>query len=71
MILQSLAVLAACFIMVPCLAYSSTLKMETIFSSETWVEFYQNIRHYAEYENLHKLYEFGPELLVCVIFIYH
>jgi hypothetical protein len=32
--------------LVSCLAYFSTLKMETIFSSEASVDFQQNIRHY-------------------------
>jgi hypothetical protein len=33
--------------LVSCLAYSSTLKMEAILSSETSVEFYQTARRYA------------------------
>jgi hypothetical protein len=33
-------VLAACFVLVINLAYSSTLKMETVFASETSVNFY-------------------------------
>jgi hypothetical protein len=36
----------ACFMLVSCLAYSSTLKVESTFSSETLVEFQQITRHY-------------------------
>jgi hypothetical protein len=35
------ALLAACFMLVSCLAYSSTLKMEKICSSETLVDFHR------------------------------
>jgi uncharacterized membrane protein YozB (DUF420 family) len=34
-----MSLLAACFIHVSCLAYSSTLKMEAACSSESWVDF--------------------------------
>jgi hypothetical protein len=33
--------LAACLMMVSCVAYSSTLKMETLCSSETSVDFHR------------------------------
>jgi hypothetical protein len=38
--------LAACFILVSCLAYSSTLKMETTCSSETSVDFHRTTLRY-------------------------
>jgi hypothetical protein len=38
---EEYAKLAACFMLVSCLAYSSTLKMEVICSSETLVDFQQ------------------------------
>jgi hypothetical protein len=38
--------LAACFMLVSCLTYSSTLKMDAICSSETCVEFHRTTRHY-------------------------
>jgi hypothetical protein len=37
---------AACFALVSCLAYSSTLKMEAICSSETSVGFHGTTRRY-------------------------
>jgi hypothetical protein len=40
------ALLAACFMLVPYLAYSSNPKMETICSSETSVDFYRTTWHY-------------------------
>jgi hypothetical protein len=36
-----------CFTLVSCLAYSSILKMETIFSSETSVHFQRTTRRYV------------------------
>jgi hypothetical protein len=41
-----LALLAACFMIVSCLAYSSILKMEAICSSETLVDFHPTTRRY-------------------------
>jgi hypothetical protein len=38
--------LAACFMLVSCLSYSSTLKMEATYFSETSVNFYRTILHY-------------------------
>jgi hypothetical protein len=38
--------LVACFMLVYCLAYSSTLKMEAICSSETSVYFHRTTRRY-------------------------
>jgi hypothetical protein len=35
-----------CFLMVSCLSYSSTLKMEAVRSSETLVNFYRTIWRY-------------------------
>jgi hypothetical protein len=42
-----LALLASCYALVSCLAYSSTLKMEATCSSETSVEFQRTIRRYT------------------------
>jgi hypothetical protein len=38
--------LATCFTLISCLAYSPILKMETAYSSETSVDFQQNTRRY-------------------------
>jgi hypothetical protein len=38
--------LTACFMLVSCLAYSWTLKMEAICSSEKWAEFHQTTLSY-------------------------
>jgi hypothetical protein len=40
------ALLAACFLLVSCLAYSLTVKMETICSSETSVDFHRTTWRY-------------------------
>jgi hypothetical protein len=45
------ALLAACFMQIFCLDYSSTLKMESIYVSETSVDF--NQRYVSEYRTLH------------------
>jgi hypothetical protein len=46
---RSRAMLSACSLMVPCSAYSSTLKTEAVHISETSVNFYQTIpRHFPE-----------------------
>jgi hypothetical protein len=37
---RGLPQLASCFLLVSCLAYSSTVKMEVVRSSETSLEFY-------------------------------
>jgi hypothetical protein len=42
----SRALLASCFIPVPCLAYSSTLKMEATYYSETSVDSQRITQHY-------------------------
>jgi hypothetical protein len=42
----SSALLATCFMLVPCLARSSTLKKEAVCSSETLVDFKWATRHY-------------------------
>jgi hypothetical protein len=48
---------ATCFKLIPCLAYSSTLKMEATCSSETSVNFRHTTWHYIpEYGTLHDLY---------------
>jgi hypothetical protein len=39
--------LAACIILISCLAYSSTLKMEVTCYSETSINFYQTTRYYV------------------------
>jgi hypothetical protein len=44
--------LATCFTLISCLAYSSTLKMEEICYSETSVEFQQTTRPYIPEELL-------------------
>jgi hypothetical protein len=38
--------IATCFMLVSCSAYSSTLKMETILSSEMVVDFQWTTQHY-------------------------
>jgi hypothetical protein len=44
-----LALLAACIMLVACLAHSSTLKMEAVYSSEMLVNFYQiTWRHFPD-----------------------
>jgi hypothetical protein len=43
---SKIAVLAACFMLVSCSTYSSTLKMEEIYWSETSVDFHQTTRRY-------------------------
>jgi hypothetical protein len=40
---MQLALLAVCFMLIPCWAYSLTLKMEAICSSRTSVDFYRTI----------------------------
>jgi hypothetical protein len=40
------AVLASCVMLVSCLAYSLTLKMEAVLSSETAMDFYRTTRRY-------------------------
>jgi hypothetical protein len=40
------SLLATCFTLVSCLAYSSTMKMEATCSSETSVDFQRTTRHY-------------------------
>jgi hypothetical protein len=40
------ALIATCFMLVSCLAYFLTLKMETTGSSKTSVEFQQTTKHY-------------------------
>jgi hypothetical protein len=42
----SSALLSTCFLLVSCLAYSSTLKMEATCSSEKWVGFQRTTRLY-------------------------
>jgi hypothetical protein len=42
----NMAQLATCFVLVSFLTYSSTLKMETAFYSETSDEFQRNTHHY-------------------------
>jgi hypothetical protein len=42
-----LALFADCFVLISCLAYASTLKMEAICFSETSVYFYWTIRRYS------------------------
>jgi hypothetical protein len=44
---KKLAEISACFKLVSCLAYSSTLKMEAICSSETSADLQQIIRLYT------------------------
>jgi hypothetical protein len=44
---QQAALLVICFTIVSFVAYSLTLKMEAIYSSETLFEFKQAIRHYV------------------------
>jgi hypothetical protein len=41
------ALLTACFMLVPCLAYSSTLKINAMFSFETSVDFYSTTLRYV------------------------
>jgi hypothetical protein len=41
------ALLATCFMLVSCLAYSSSMMMEVTFSSDTIVDFQQTMQHYA------------------------
>jgi hypothetical protein len=49
-----LAMRVAFFLLVSCLAYSSTLKMEAVSTSETSVDFYRIERRYTpEGSNLH------------------
>jgi hypothetical protein len=48
-----MALLAACFMLVFCLTYSSTLKMEATFSSETSVDFQRPTRRIPEDRKLH------------------
>jgi hypothetical protein len=43
---EHFALLAACFMLVSCLAYSSTLKMEAICSSKMQDEFQRTAQHY-------------------------
>jgi hypothetical protein len=43
---HSRALLDSCLILVSCLAYSSTLKMEVVCSSETLVDFQQTTLRY-------------------------
>jgi hypothetical protein len=53
------ALLANCFMLVSCLAYSSTLKMEATCSSEMSVDFQRTIWHYIpEYRTLQDFYLF-------------
>jgi hypothetical protein len=45
------AVLDISFVLISCLTYSLTLKMGTIFSSETSVDFEWNTGHYISKDN--------------------
>jgi hypothetical protein len=46
-----LALLATCFMLVSCLVYSSTLKMEAARSSDMYVEFLRNTRRHIPQGN--------------------
>jgi hypothetical protein len=39
------AILVACFMLITCLAYDLTLRMEAVYSSETLVNLYQTTQH--------------------------
>lgn len=45
-ILWDMTLLAACLMLVPCLAFSSALKMEVIYSSEILVDFHRFTQSY-------------------------
>jgi hypothetical protein len=44
--------IAACFLLVSCLAYSSTLKMEAICSSEMLIGFYRTTWYYTQEDRI-------------------
>jgi hypothetical protein len=44
------AFLAPCFMLVSCMAYTSTLKMEVTFFSKTWADFQWTTQHYIPEE---------------------
>jgi hypothetical protein len=44
--MMDLALLAVCILLVACLAYFSTLKMDAVYSSEMSVNFYQTTWHH-------------------------
>jgi hypothetical protein len=56
------ALLAVCFTLVSCLAYSSTLKMEVACFSETLVDSQQTIRRYFSQDISSSF--FGPKLFL-------
>jgi hypothetical protein len=61
---SSLALLAICFTLVPCLDYYSNLKMEATYSSETSVDFQRIIwRYFQEDRTLHMIGYFANNLL--------
>jgi hypothetical protein len=61
------AILTACFMLVPCLAYSSTVKMEATCSSETSINFHRNTLHYIPDVRILHNYRY-ENLKYCVIF---
>jgi hypothetical protein len=61
-----LALLPTCFILVSCFAYSSTLKMEMMWPSETLVDFLQTTWHYCPEDRTllnNKLFLYIKEIL--------
>jgi hypothetical protein len=58
-----LALLAACFMLVSCTAYSSTLKMEAICSSEMSVDFHRTTWRYIPEDRILQNFHHFPQFL--------
>jgi hypothetical protein len=56
------ALLAACFLLVSCLAYSSALKIERVRPSETSVNYYWAAQLYMQEDNILHSHSIEPQL---------